>query len=157
MLDAYHPPRSKYSLCCSVPGRVPQPWLGEVPHPDLAKGGTPVLCWPWEYPSPVLTMGIPETGDPGKNLGLGCPCPERTLDQWPGKEPEIPLPQKGPGKEPGTGVPPPRCGQMDTCENSTFPILQMWEVTMFLNKKLLCFKTSNYNVLWFNSLNCDFL
>ena len=91
-------------------------WLGgthpdlarEVPHSDLP-GGYPILTWPGDTPSwpgqgyPVLSYppgqdwGTPQKGpgtsDLGKNLGLGYPL-ERTWDQWP-------------GKEPGTGVPPP--------------------------------------------------
>ena len=105
--EAYRPPRSKYSLCCSVlgGGGRPQSWLGGggTPSPDLTGG----------YSSPVLVRG-PRTGAP-TGQDWGTPLPERTWEQWP-------------GQEPGTEVPP-ACGQTHTCENSTFPIFRMRAVT----------------------------
>ena len=39
--EAYRPPRSKYSICCPIPGgRYPIPGRG-VPHPSLAEGYHP--------------------------------------------------------------------------------------------------------------------
>ena len=78
--EAYHPPCSKCSLCCSVWG---------VPHPDLIRGGV--------YPSPGqgvpntnLSGGYPVLGYPP--AGLGYPPAMTGVPPW---------------KGPGTGAHPP--------------------------------------------------
>ena len=75
MQDAYHLLHSNYSLCCSV------------------LGGTPVLCWPEGYPSPVLAGGNPgQRYSPPGDL-------EPVTGVPPGRDmvPVIGVPQKGPG------------------------------------------------------------
>ena len=49
--EAYRPPRSKCSLCCSVGGGGGDPSRGQ--------GGYPILTWLGKYSSPILTGGIP--------------------------------------------------------------------------------------------------
>ena len=70
----YRSPRSKCSLCCSVPG-----W------------GTPVLSW-LGGGVPSLRQGVPLSWDT-PHLGLGYPW-ERTWDQRPGKEPGTGVPPR---------------------------------------------------------------
>ena len=105
--EAYCPLRSNCSLCYSMPWWYPSPgwggvtiliWLGGTPS-WTGQDGYPVLGYPppgQGYPSLVarLRHSLERPSDLGKNLELECP-PERTWDQWT-------------GKEPGTGVPPPR-------------------------------------------------
>ena len=76
-------------------GRHLSPALGAYHSPNPGGGG---------YPSPVLAVGYPCPGVPPPGLGYDT---EKIRDPW------YPSP------------PPPRCGQTDTCENSTFPILRM--------------------------------
>ena len=52
MQEAYRLPRSKYSLCCPMPGGVPHPWQGGTPS------GTP-LAWLEGTPSWVTTPSWP--------------------------------------------------------------------------------------------------
>ena len=104
--EAYRPPRSKCSLCCSV---------GGVPHPDLARGGGGV-------PHPDLTWSNPPPPPPGPGYH-----PERTWDQWCGKEPGTGVPPwKGHGtsdlgKNMGLGYPPSQMWTDKQTENITIP------------------------------------
>ena len=108
--EAYRPPCSKYSLCCSVSG-----WEGGTP---VLTGGTlflasgiPALSWLGGCLSPgdslSRDMGTswkgPGTRDQGKNLRLGTP--------WRG-------PVTRPGKEPGTGILPRNYLGLETCERT---------------------------------------
>ena len=94
-------------------GSIPS-LAGWYPLSDLARG----------YPSPDLAGGYPIPGKgylilgyPSPHLGLGYP-PEGTWDQWLGypRKDMVPVGVLWDGD----GIQP-RCGQADTCENSTFP------------------------------------
>ena len=92
--------------------------------------------WDWGTPPPPrLGLGFPleRTGDQGENLGLEYLLErtwERTCD-WvtPLKRPWDKKLGRNVGPETRAMIPPPLapsgCGQTDTCENSTFPILRM--------------------------------
>ena len=138
--EAYRPPRSKYTVCCSdggggyplLGGLVPLPggYLlrgvgtpqldGVPPHQDLGRGYLPpgpgkgVIPLPsagWGTP-PVSWMGNPPPG-PGKGTPLPISWmgyPPRRLDLARGTAPQVWTDRQ--------------------TENITFPILRMWAVTM---------------------------
>ena len=63
--EACRPPRSKYSICCPIPGRGTPSWPGGGSIPSLA-GGNPF----WDWGTPQRDLG-PVTGVPiGRYLGL---------------------------------------------------------------------------------------
>ena len=107
----------------------------------VLSGGYPILTWPGGV---LQSCTLPGLGYlPSWDWGTS-PCQDRGTPS--GQDWDTPPPQKGPGKESGTGAPPvdrvlwdvgkyyamgyppfPPCEQT---ENITFPILRMWEVTM---------------------------
>ena len=125
--EAYSPLRSKCSICCTLGGGV-TPVPARYPHPDLARGDTPVQSWlggtpvleyfpTQDWVIPWLGLGFPPA------LGPGYPK-ERTWDQRPGKEPgnEVTLGKNmGPDTWERTwdwGIP---CEWTHSCENIPSP------------------------------------
>ena len=129
MQEAYHPLRSKCSLCCPNGGGYPiqswvegcthpvlavtggypiQSWLGVphprsrwgVPHHPVLAGGYPIQSWPGGYPIPG-PGGYPPSAGWGTplDLGLGTPSPSR-----PGMEYTLQLDGVPPPPPPGPGM-----------------------------------------------------
>ena len=102
-----HTARCVASACSAVLS------LGGRGCAPVQPGGNPILSGV----CPQLGLEYPPAQTGVSPAWNGVPLQERTWDQKP-------------GKESGTGVCP--HGQTDTCGNSTFPILRMWAVKMYL-------------------------
>ena len=137
MQEAYRPPRSKCSLCCSVSrpgGGVPiQSWTGGY---AIQSGGMryPSQVWMGVPPPPGPGMGYPPSAGKVPPIGPGMEYPPPRHLEW--GTPSLPGPGMGyhpPHLDLGWGTPPtwtwnvvhppptPKVGQAHTYENITSP------------------------------------
>ena len=128
MQEAYHPPRSKYMLCCSSrgyplswdltwTGGTPLPGPGKgVPPPGPGKGVSPTWTWEGGNPLPGLGRGYPPPG-PGKGIPPTWTWEGGTPPTWTwagGTPPAWTWEGGNPPAWTWKGVPPPRPGEGDT-------------------------------------------